>query len=118
MKHAIRSCATVAVLILLASSSVWCQKTPPEKQVAGTQSIGDAVQAEDKAAASHQRRANTEAMAQPVAGTRHIHILYMHGINQVGAGDSLLLRKGICKQLGECTEAKLGRMYADGPFAV
>jgi len=47
-----------------------------------------------------------------------IHILYMHGINQVGAGDSLLLRKGICKYLGECTVTSLGRMYADGPFAV
>src|SRR5215469_8920121 len=118
MKYAIWSCATVAVLILFASSSVWCQKIPPEKQVAGTESIGDAVQAEDKAAASHQRRANTEAIAQPVAGTRHIHILYMHGINQVGAGDSLLLRKAICKYLGECSVTSLGRMYADGPFAV
>ena len=118
MKYGIRSCATVAVLILLASSSVLCQKTPPEKQAAGTQSIGDAVQAEDKTAASHQRPENREATAQPVAGTRHIHILYMHGINQVGAGDSLLLRKAICKYLGECSVTSLGRMYADGPFAV
>src|SRR5215469_747075 len=118
MKYPIRSCATGAVLILLASSTIWSQKAPPDKHVAGTGSIGDAVQAEDKAAASHQRRPNTEAMAQPVAGTRHIHILYVHGINQVGAGSSLLLRKGICKHLGKCTVAKLGRMYADGPFAV
>src|SRR3974390_923021 len=118
MKYGIRSCATVAVLILLASSSVLCQKTPPEKQAAGTQSIGDAVQAEDKTAASHQRPENREATAQPVAGTRHIHILYMHGINQVGAGDSLLLRKGICEYLDECTVTNLGRIYAEGPFAV
>ena len=57
-------------------------------------------------------------MAEPVEGIRSIHILYMHGINQVGAGDSLLLRRGICKYLGECTVTSLGRMYADGPFAV
>src|SRR5215472_8349117 len=114
MKYALRSCITAAAFVLLASSSVWSRNASTKKQVARTESIGDAVQAEDKAAASHQRRANTEAMAQPAAGTRHIHILYMHGINQVGAGDSLLLRKGICKHLGECTEAKLGRMYADG----
>lgn len=44
------------------------------------------------------------------------HSLYAR-INQVGAGDSLLLRKGICKYLGECTVTSLGRVYADGPFA-
>jgi hypothetical protein len=42
----------------------------------------------------------------------------MHGIDQVGSGDSLLLRKGICKYLGECTVTSLGRVYASGPFAV
>jgi hypothetical protein len=47
-----------------------------------------------------------------------IHILYVHGINQIGAGDSLLLRKAICKYLDECTVTSLGRVYADGPFAV
>lgn len=118
MKYAFRSCATAAALILLASSPLWCQKVSPDKQLAGTESIGDAVQAEDKAAVFHQGRENTGAMAQPVEGIRPIHILYMHGINQVGAGDSLLLRKGICKYLGECTVTSLGRMYGDGPFAV
>src|SRR5215472_13823210 len=118
MQHGLRRCATALAIILLASSSALSQKTPPEKNVAGTESIGDAVQAEDKTAASHQRRENREAAAQPIAGTRHIHILYMHGINQVGAGDSLLLRKAICKYLGECSVTSLGRMYADGPFAV
>ena len=57
-------------------------------------------------------------MVQPVAPPPPIHILYVHGINQVGAGDSLPLRKGICKYLGECTVTNLGRVYADGPFAV
>jgi hypothetical protein len=118
MKYALRSCVTAVALILLASSSAWCQKVSPDKELSGTESIGDAVQAEDKAAASHQRRENPREMAQPVEGIRPIHILYMHGINQVGAGDSLLLRKGICKYLGECMVTSLGRMYADGPFAV
>jgi hypothetical protein len=97
---------------------VSCQKVLPDKQLAGTESIGDAIQDDDKAAASYQRRDNTGAMAEPVEGIRPIHILYLHGINQVGAGDSLLLRKGICKYLGECAVTSLGRMYADGPCAV
>jgi hypothetical protein len=116
MQCALRNCVAAAALVLLTSSSGWCQKVLP-KQLAGTESIGDAVQADDKAAASHQRRESTGAMAEPVDGIRPIHILYMHGINQVGAGDSLLLRKGICKYLGEYTVTSLGRMYADGPFA-
>lgn len=64
--------------------------------------MGDAVRAEDKL--NH---------SQP------LYLIYVHGINQVGSGDSLLLRKGICKYLGECTVTQLGRFYADsGPFAV
>jgi hypothetical protein len=118
MQLTVRRGAIALVAILLVSSSASSQKTPPEKRIAGTGSIGDAVQAEDKSAASHQPGENREVTARPVAGTRHIHILYMHGISQVGAGDSLLLRKGICKHLGECSVTSLGRMYADGPFAV
>jgi hypothetical protein len=118
MKRAIQGFATAAALILLASSSVWGQKASPDKHPAGTESIGDAVRSEDKATGSRVRRDNTEVRAQPVASVRPIHILYLHGISQVGAGDSLLLRKGICKYLGECTVASLGRVYADGPFAV
>ncbi len=34
---------------------------------------------------------------------RHpVHILYVHGINQVGAGDSALLRESICTRLKLC----------------
>jgi hypothetical protein len=59
------------------------------------------------------------AKVMAVKGRTPIHILYMHGIKQVGAGDSLLLRQGICKYLGECTVTSLGRVYADsGPFAL
>jgi len=118
MQCALRNCVAAAALVLLTSSSGWCQKVLPDKQLAGTESIGDAVQDDDRAAASHQRRENTGATTEPVEGIRPIHILYMHGINQVGAGDSLLLRKAICKYLGECSVTSLGRMYADGPFAV
>jgi hypothetical protein len=117
MKSAFRSYVTAAVLIAFSSSWVWCQKLPSDNQQAGKESIGDAVQAEDKAYASHSP-GDTRAFAQPVAGPPPVHILYVHGINQVGAGDSLPLRKGICKYLGECTTTHLGRVYADGPFAV
>ncbi len=58
------------------------------------------------------------AMAKSAGSAPPIHILYVHGINQVGAGDSLLLRNGICKYLGECKVTRLGRVYAEGPFAV
>ena len=117
MKSAFRNYATAAALIALSSSWVWCQQIPSDKQQARKESIGDAVQAEDKVSASHSR-GPTALVAQPVASPPPIHILYVHGINQVGAGDSLLLRKGICKYLGECTVTNLGRIYADGPFAV
>lgn len=117
MKSAFRSYASAAALIAFSCSWVWCQQIPSDKQQAGKESIGDAVQAEDKASASHSR-GPTALVAQPVAGLPPIHILYVHGINQIGAGDSLPLRKGICKYLGECTVTNLGRIYADGPFAV
>lgn len=117
MTSALRSYATAAVLIAFSSSWVWCQEIPSDKHPAGKESIGDAVQAEDKASVSHTRNPMV-AVAHPVASPPPIHILYVHGIDQVGAGDSLPLRKGICKYLGECTVTNLGRVYADGPFAV
>lgn len=117
MKPAFRTCATAAALLALSSSWGWCQKIPSGKHQAGTESIGDAVQAEDEVSALHSRE-NTGTLIKPVAAAPPIHILYVHGINQVGAGDSLPLRKGICKYLGECTVTNLGRIYADGPFAV
>ena len=116
MKSAIRSYATAAALIAFSSSWVWCQQSPSEKQQGGKESIGDAVKAADTASSAHSLGPTAEA--QPVASPPPIHILYVHGINQVGAGDSLPLRKGICKYLGECTVTNLGRSYADGPFTV
>jgi hypothetical protein len=117
MKSAFRGFAAAAVIVF-SSFWVWSQAIPTEKQQPGTESIGDAVRAQDKAAASQLPPGGTAAMVQPSSGARVTHVLYIHGISQVGAGDSVLLRKGICKYLGECTVTSLGRVYADGPFAV
>lgn len=114
---AIRCCAAAAVLAI-SSSWLWSQAEPPSKQQPGTESIGDAVRTKDKVAAPQLPREDTAATVQSGPGARVIHILYLHGISQVGAGDSFLLRKAICKYLDECTVTNLGRMYADGPFAV
>lgn len=116
MTCAIRICLRAAVLIVLASSTAWCQNASQKRS--GTESIGDAVRAEDKVASSHAPPSNTGTVAQSGPPGRPIHILYVHGIGQDGAGDSLFLRNGICKYLGECTVTNLGRVYADGPFAV
>src|SRR5215469_7806364 len=87
-----------ALLLLLASLPMWGQTGSG----AGIQSIGDAVKNEDK-----------------INHSQPIYVVYVHGINQVGPGDSLLLRKGICKYLGDCTVTPLGRVYADsGPFEI
>lgn len=118
MQSIIRSCAATAAVVAFSFSSLWSQAIPSLKQQPGTESIGDAVRAQDKAAASQLPPEITAVMAQPAPSARVIHVLYVHGINQVGAGDSLPLRNGICKYLGECTVASLGRVYADGPFAV
>ena len=53
-----------------------------------------------------------------MSGLLPLSLYRPHGIKQGGAGDSMLLRKGICKYLGECTVTSLGRVYADGPLAV
>ena len=118
MRCAIQKYASAASVVLFVSSVVWCQSVSTAKQLEGTESIGDAIQAKDKVAASQATTERAEVRARSVTEIRPIHVLYVHGINQVGAGDSLLLRTGICKYLGECTVTNLGRLYADGPFAV
>ena len=79
-----------------------------------TISIGDAVRTNDAEAHAHTHARGLTRTPAP----QPIHILYMHGINQVGAGDSAELRKAICRYLHECTVTPLGRLYAAGPFAV
>jgi hypothetical protein len=50
-----------------------------------------------------------------------VHILYVHGIDQIGAGDSSLLRQSICSQLKLCAVSdwkNVGVEFADkGEFA-
>jgi hypothetical protein len=53
---------------------------------------------------------------------RHpVHVLYVHGIDQVGAGDSTLLRESICTELKLCEVSdwkNAGTEYAEkGEFA-
>ena len=53
---------------------------------------------------------------------RHpVHVLYVHGIDEVGAGDSALLRESICTELKLCAVSdwkNAGTEYADkGEFA-
>ncbi|HEV2400224.1 MAG TPA: hypothetical protein VGS27_25015 [Candidatus Sulfotelmatobacter sp.] len=117
IESAFRSYATAAALVAFSPSWIWCQQIPSDKQQAEEESIGDAVRAEDNAIAAHPE-AGTGDKTEALAVHPPIHILYVHGIDQVGAGDSLPLRKGICKYLGECTVTSIGRVYADGPFAV
>ena len=86
--------------------------------LAGTQSIGDAIERSEHISAT---RAMTESVGPGESLVKRIplvHILYMHGINQIGPLDSALLQKSICKYIGECKVTRLGRVYADGPFAV
>src|SRR5215467_200660 len=94
---------TCILFFLLGTVPMWSQTDSDSPATStGKQSIGDAVRIEDK-----------------VNHSQPIHVIYVHGINQVGSGDSLLLRKGICKYLGECTLTYMGRVYADsGPFAI
>lgn len=89
--------SAVLALLPIACCAVWGQKAPPSKQLAGTESIGDAVEAEDQRASFQSPNGNTGTAAGPITPVRPIHILYVHGINQVGSGDSQLLRKGICE---------------------
>jgi hypothetical protein len=110
--------AAASAVFLLASSPMLSQSRSVAKQLAGTESIGDVVETEDHTGATPWTSGEVGAMAKSAGSAPPIHILYVHGINQVGAGDSLQLRKGICKYLGECTVTRLGRVYADGPFAV
>jgi hypothetical protein len=53
------------------------------------------------------------------AGKRSVHILYVHGMDATGSGDSLVFQKGICEILKDCTlPSSATRDYADsGIFA-
>jgi hypothetical protein len=118
-RHQRNSMAAEVAVMLLASSLIWSQSASATKPLAGTQSIGDAVETAESSSGRKAKPERTGVQSMGFTSPQPIHILYMHGINQVGAGDSLFLREGICKYLGECAVTKLGRVYADsGPFAV
>ncbi len=87
--------------------------------LAGTHSIGDAIRAQESKTAAHaQPRARGLSPFGIHTTTPPIHILYVHGINQIGRNDSALLRAGICKYIGECSVTRIERLYAAGPFAL
>ncbi|WP_348263897.1 hypothetical protein P8935_05010 [Telmatobacter sp. DSM 110680] len=104
------TCLTVFQLL---SPLVWCQNQSTTEQLAHTQSIGDLVQSEQAVKALPVTRGGPNGSFAP------IHILYIHGINQIGPGDSMPLRKSICKYLHKCTVSDLRRVYVDsGAFAM
>jgi hypothetical protein len=48
------------------------------------------------------------------AGSRSVHILYVHGMDATGSGDSVVFQKGICEILKDCTlPSSAERDYAD-----
>src|SRR5713101_7669739 len=101
----------VFTVLLLAPPRMYSQHGT--KGLAGTQSIGDVIERSESTGAKKLALMESVVKRAPL-----IHILYMHGINQIGPLDSALLQKSICKYVGECAVTKLGRVYADGVFAV
>lgn len=48
------------------------------------------------------------------AGTRSVHILYVHGMDATGSGDSVIFQEGICRILKDCSlPSSATRDYAD-----
>ena len=107
----------------LISSLTSAQNATTDQSLSGTHSIGDAIRAQGAAPqsaanpAAHIRIRGLTSLAIQTS-TPPIHILYVHGINQVGPNDSAMLRKAICRYVGECTVNRLERIYAEGPFAL
>jgi hypothetical protein len=128
----------VLAAVSLASGSLAAQTSTAGKQdpLAGTVSIGDAVQLDNQAApsATVSLGAGTSAGTGQNKGTRArqnkstpgsntqtnaapVHLIYVHGINEIGPGDSSLLRTAICRYLKECIQKPMGPvLYANGPF--
>jgi hypothetical protein len=99
--------------LVLAAPSIQSQNKSTKEKLAGTESVGDLVQSEQAPGPAASGTPGQAASEPPP-----IHILYLHGINQIGPGDSLVLRKSICKYLKKCTVSNVRRIYADtGSFA-
>ncbi|MDP9049496.1 MAG: hypothetical protein M3O31_02065 [Acidobacteriota bacterium] len=102
---------------------VCAQDTNTRKALAGTESIGDTLKKLNEVSHKSIRTEQTVSTNGPsytvvVSDATPLHLLYVHGINAVGADDSRLLRKGICKVLHECNDAASRRVYAKGQFEV
>lgn len=103
---------TCLIGLELLSPLAQSQDKSTKEQLAHTQSVGDLVQSEQAAKALPVTRGHSNDLFAP------IHILYIHGINQIGPGDSIPLRKSICKYLNKCTVTNVRRVYVDsGAFA-
>jgi hypothetical protein len=110
--------------LALSSLSPKAQTAAERTALSQTVSIGDVIHAEDQKAT----RTVVDAVSGPGNGSSTrvvttnaspIHIIYVHGINEVGPDDSGKLRKAICRYVGECDVwAEPKRMYADGPFGL
>ena len=86
--------------------------------------IGSAIVAQAKVAADANNALTTlTSIGDALNAPDHhpVHILYVHGIDQIGAGDSEMLRTSICKKLNLCTPddwKNAGVEFADkGEFA-
>ena len=97
------ACATTLAFLALSAGA---QGVPEPTALSQTVSIGDVIRAEDTQAAA------TKTTALP------IHLIYVHGMNDVGSNDSEMLQKAICRYLHECTMHRDDPMYAEGPFAL
>jgi hypothetical protein len=107
--------AVAFVSVSLAAQTHSAGKQDP---LAGTVSVGDAVQGEDQAAppatVSLGHGKGSHAIASNAAP---VHLIYVHGINEIGPGDSSLLRAAICRYLRECAQTQLQPLiFANGPF--
>jgi hypothetical protein len=76
--------------------------------------------AETKSAPAQNDRASLkdfESIGKALSSSDHrpVHIIYVHGINQVGAGDSETLRNAICDKLHLCDKSDW--KYAGSDFA-
>lgn len=110
------------------------QSAAERKQLEGTTSLGDAIRASaaiepageiplvtGSVAGSSKKKPVRRAPVRKPSSAKQIapvHVIYIHGINQIGDGDSALLRKALCKDLGECdlVNPNPARVYAEGSF--
>lgn len=110
--------ATCATALAFLSLSPKAQSVAEPTPLANTVSIGDVLHAEEAGARSRLclgGSATTPCIASPLTP---IHLIYVHGMNDIGPNDSFMLRKAICRYAHECLVQPDKRFYAEGPFAL